>query len=318
MSNGDPFQEIEISSFEEFELKYLNIRNNRRIFHTFFRGQSEAIWGLVPSIFRNFEEDEIPVESIKNAIVSEFAKVAWFVENADRIGFDLPGELLEFLNTDNFDINDPKNFHYWYYQPSNTWIELMTIAQHYGVQTRYLDFTFNPFTALYFAAEDVVKKLLNEKDKVTFSDDNFSLWMLDRFNLRNMPGKSNRNIQYFQVPTARNRYLNAQKGLFLTPPLPELKEKLKTVNKNIFNIAEVIKTNNIERVGEGEEGLRRRWPTIYKFNFPFRIAPLVLKEIDEKHNINLSTLKPNLEHIMPYEKLRLKVYNLAYELRNKK
>ena len=62
MTNGSPFQEIEISSLDEFDLTYLDIRKNRRLYHTVFRGQSEAIWGLVPSAFRNFDVDEIPIE----------------------------------------------------------------------------------------------------------------------------------------------------------------------------------------------------------------------------------------------------------------
>ncbi len=98
MSNDDPFQESKVSSLDEFQLTYLNILKNRQFFHTFYRGQSEAIWGLVPSAFRSLTENEIPIDSVKHAIAEEFSKVASFIRIADRIGFDLPGELWEFLN----------------------------------------------------------------------------------------------------------------------------------------------------------------------------------------------------------------------------
>jgi FRG domain len=319
MSKGDPFQEIEISSFNQFELTYLDIQKNRSLYTTVFRGQSEAIWGLIPSALRNFNDDVIPIEAIKDRIKRELSDVSYFVKIADRTRFDLPGDLLEFLNPIKFNISNDQSFYYWYSITISGWKALITIAQHHGVQTRYLDFTFNPYTALFFAAMEVTRKYLGEIDKIKESNNHFSLWMLDSFYLI----KSDCNIDYFEVPTARNKYLNAQKGLFLSPPLPPLygeisDRKVENVNKKSFDIVEVAIDNNYNLVRQGDEGLERRWPSIFKFNFPFHIAPQILQELDEKYDINIATQKPNLENIIPYKQFREKVNRLAYELRDKK
>ena len=50
ITSPEPFEELEISSFDEFESKYSIFLKNRNLYQCIFRGQSEAIWGLVPSI----------------------------------------------------------------------------------------------------------------------------------------------------------------------------------------------------------------------------------------------------------------------------
>lgn len=319
MSNGSPFQEIEISSFDEFERTYSDIRINRRPFNTVSRGQAEAVWGLVPSAFREFKSDEISIESFKDQIRREFWDVSYFVKIADGLGFDMPGDLLELLNPIKFNISEDKNFYDWYYTTKAGWKELISIAQHYGVKTRYLDFTFNPYTALFFAAMEVTKKYQGECDKIPESNNHFSLWVLDKDYLNN----SGCSIDHFEVPTARNKYLNAQKGLFLSPPLSLIYEpgfysrRIESLKKKSLDISEVIRENNYHLVNNSDIELRRRWPIIYKFNFPFQIAPKVIQELDDNHKINMATQKPNLENIIPYRQFREKVNDLAFKLRDK-
>ena len=315
MANDFPFEEITVSSFDEFEKTYLNIRRNRRIYHTFFRGQSEAVWGLIPSIFRNFESDNVPTEKIKDAFRKEYLDVSYFIIQADRMGFDLPGDLWEFLNPSNIDLSNDDIFDKWYHEPGGGRIELITLAQHYGIQTRFLDFTYNPYTALFFAAEDVVRKLIKEKEEFEESNNFFSLWLLDRLNLNNMPDSNIPNVEYFEVPTARNKYLNAQKGLFISPLLPSLEIENNTIDIKLFDISEAIIKNNFDRVSDGEEGLAGRWPTIYKFNFPFSKAPQILQDLNYKHNVNILTQRPNLDNIALYREYELKINNLAYQYR---
>lgn len=318
MNNSSPFQEIEISSLDEFERIYSDIRINRRPCNTISRGQAEAVWGLVPSAFRGFKSDEISVESFKDQIRREFSDVSYFVKKADGLGFDLPGDLLELLNPIIFNISKDESFYYWYNTTKSGWKELITIAQHYGVKTRYLDFTFNSYTALFFAALEVTRMCLGEIDKNPDSNNHFSLWILDK----DLLTYSGCTIDHFETPTARNKYLNAQKGLFLSPPLPRIYEpefysrRIEIVNKKSLDILEVIRENNYLLVNNGDIELQKRWPIIYKFNFPFQIAPKILQELDEKYDINLATQKPNLENIIPYRKFKEKVDVLVYKLKD--
>ncbi|OGE24043.1 MAG: hypothetical protein A3J42_02410 [Candidatus Dadabacteria bacterium RIFCSPHIGHO2_12_FULL_53_21] len=320
MSNGSPFQEIEITSFDEFEHTYSDIRKNHRHYETVSRGQAEAVWGLVPSAFREFSGDEISVESFKDQIRREFLDVSYFVKIADVLGFDLPGDLLELLNPIKFNISKDESFYNWYNTTKNGWKELITIAQHYGVKTRYLDFTFNPYTALFFAALEVTKKYLDKIPTIPESSNHFSLWVLDKDYLNN----SGCTLDHFEVPTARNKYLNAQKGLFLSPPLPHIYEpefysrRIEMVNKKSLDILEVIRENNYHLVNNGDIELQKRWPIIYKFNFPFQIAPKVIQELDDNHKINMATQKPNLENIIPYRQFREKLDEQVSELKDKK
>jgi hypothetical protein len=101
----EPFKEKLISSFDEFISIISNIQENQQFKHFTYRGQSEAIWELIPSIFRDSLEDKNLVSDqwLKEMIRKEFEGVKYFVRIADEMGFDLPGDLFPLLNSGNLD-----------------------------------------------------------------------------------------------------------------------------------------------------------------------------------------------------------------------
>lgn len=310
MLSNNPFAEFEVKSFDDFESRYLNIQQNRTHLDAVYRGQSESSWELIPTIFRDdLNQTSLSFDWVKNRIGEEYLGVRYFAIMADRMGFDLPGELMKLLNVKNV---DKFGFKSWYIISKNKYVEVICIAQHHGISTRFLDFTFDPYVALYFAAEGVIRKLLGEMEKADNSNDHFSLWMIDRMYLYN---DENCRVKHFEVPTARNKYLNAQRGLFLRPPLPKLGSD--KILKSNFDIKEVAIKNCYEIAKQGE-GFKNIWPVIYKFNFHFNLAPEILRELDDRKGINITKLKPNLDNIIPYKNFRDSINNLWASLRNKR
>lgn len=97
--------------------------------HFLYRGLPNSTYKLLPSIFRT-QEDEIDGQKIVNDKYR-----AWADEKAI---------LLSFIHEASGILTIPIN-------QLNRWAEY---AQHYGVPTRFLDWTSNPFVALYFCCRD--------------------------------------------------------------------------------------------------------------------------------------------------------------------
>ena len=128
-----------------------------------FSGQADASWGLKPSAFRDngkrlaehgrgyLVTAEPPNEDERDEM--EWQIMRDFVKHADR------ATVLSGLPPEMRDPDEPV------YRPASLrlrfppakWRDIVALMQHYGLPTRYLDWTYNPLTACYFAASDAVQ-----------------------------------------------------------------------------------------------------------------------------------------------------------------
>lgn len=104
--------------------------------------------------------------------------------------------------------------------PDNEW-EWLALAQHHGLPTRMLDFSFNIMTALYFSVdshEDVAGELIMVKAPKKASD---GLQKTSPYNIKKLQ-------KYF--PRIVSKRITAQEGLFVVFPEPQklLDEQLRS------------------------------------------------------------------------------------------
>lgn len=175
-----------------------------------FRGQPSDRYKLVPSAFRSPDT----VTSSGELTVTEFYRtieftshdqisfevefLKRFLSGCDSSGIQVPGytyevrERLEKYGEADFQADQwpPKDFY-----------QVLAVAQHHGLPTRLLDWTWQPYVASYFAASAA----LRESNKPA----RLAVWALDAASVKQALG-----IELLTVPGGTSTNLAAQSGIF--------------------------------------------------------------------------------------------------------
>ena len=107
-----------------------------------------------------------------------------------------------------------ENIHNYFHFTSKFWprmefIEIISLAQHYGVPTKVLDWTYDYKVALYFALRDVLKDKNNYSDGVLWAF-NYKLFENNPLDKKDIFSR----LHIYRPEYDNNPNLRAQKGLF--------------------------------------------------------------------------------------------------------
>jgi FRG domain len=179
-----------------------------------FRGQGDASWQLVPSAFRS--NTILGYESRQFCRISDTTpKRTWdqgnaeltalmeFLQLADNVGLDIPADhkWLRLWNPFHNVVGHDIGTEDW---PPQELYEALALAQHHGVPTRLLDFTYDPLIAAFFAAEQPPR-----------GSEQIAVWCVDLQALNLAASETRRPVEIVTVSRAQNRNLTAQKALFV-------------------------------------------------------------------------------------------------------
>jgi len=168
-----------------------------------FRGQADAAWGLVPSAWRDPVKQRIqelgraPNSNDEESLaLGEEMLLARFVEYADIAGLGVAGH--SFRHADAQLRHTPVDR--W---PDGNDVFALALAQHYGVPTRLLDWTYNPLVAAFFATIHG-----------SATPDRLAVWAFQLWPTRSLIDFGQWGVRTTTAPTSTNRNLRAQAGLF--------------------------------------------------------------------------------------------------------
>ncbi|MCL2480095.1 MAG: FRG domain-containing protein [Spirochaetaceae bacterium] len=290
MENKIYLETYEISSAEEainlnaLYGKYSNLNESY-----VFRGQKDINYSLIPSSLRIGNKEYLwslsggkPIVENQSEwenwqIIAEYNILKNFYNIADRSGLELP-RVDRFRNNidDNFELSTYLNTEEWL---PKDFMEIAGLAQHYGLPTRLLDWTYDYKIALSFATSGIYNIDEVKKDCV--------VWAINHqyFNFLK-PAYNKSPLQFYRPSYHGNKYLGAQKGLFSTwkitkRGLADLPNLHPALNQEVINRSPLDKLicdfidNNIK---ESEEYFQNN-KLLYKYIIPKDLKLDILKQL---------------------------------------
>lgn len=168
--------------------------------------------------------------------------------------------------------------------PSDDLLPLAAQAQHYGLPTRLLDWSRDPWIAIYFST----KGALEHVDSGRHKDEYLAVWVLNaelldfEKRLQRPKGVLDIPLTFVTAPASTNPNLRAQQGVF-------------TVWRKKFTdgASQLVDRRPLEeQLEETFSKVDLKMPLLYKFTLPISLAPTLWKTI--KHsNINAARLFPD-------------------------
>jgi hypothetical protein len=195
-----------------------------------FRGQGNAEWNLAPSAHRgdrNLGRYKFTPEigwprsplTHEKRTQEEFSLIVRFADGAERAGYEIPGDSP--LLRDHDTPGPPLTCSQF---PPVPWRWIAALAQHSGVPTRLLDWSYNFLAACFFAARGPAREIrrvgqtTEGTERATtlkcLSKRHFAVWALSRAFVDRMLSAQEPGAILVTAPTVSNPNLQRQQGLF--------------------------------------------------------------------------------------------------------
>lgn len=197
-----------------------------------------------------------------------------FLDYGDKVGLKIPisQETRELIEHD-----IKKRFKEESIWPDPEFYELISLAQHYGIPTRALDWSYDYNVSLYFTVKNLLKKEYNFNEKPK----NGILWAFNYkyFDINGLILQKNAfATDYYRPEYNSNPNLNAQKGLFTF-----IINELNHITRKPFEqfIEKLLYTFNDSASPNGRRNriLPKNEYAFYKFIIPEEIKPNILNEL---------------------------------------
>ncbi len=185
-----------------------------------FRGHADASWTLLPTALRlclagklsDFEAGAAPLSKEPNTndlLHLEWVLLQRFMITADVAGLGVPEDRQALRNEEQVNamiapaVNRAVGQEYSW--PPRDLLSIFALAQHYGVPTRLLDWSWRPRVAAFFAAET---------SAAARPSDMMAVWALRADFVKYVWGSLQPRVRIVTAPQATNPNLSAQAGVF--------------------------------------------------------------------------------------------------------